>query len=205
MKQTIVIVVGPDMTGKTQIAQELARRTGIPYFKASSERMTFLTSGWGRSATFAVAQEQSRLMLQEDRERLEEIQKNQFWYDLLIADPRMIDFLKQTGQSVIMDRGFPCEFAYSRVMKRKSNTSAVFQIDQAYSKLGAKIVICVRKSYEGIVDDIDPKINSTILQELDREYRYFADKTRCQKLLLEVDNEDIEQELSAIRTGLGIG
>ena len=37
-RQRIIILEGPDGCGKTNIGQELSRRTGIPYFKPTLER-----------------------------------------------------------------------------------------------------------------------------------------------------------------------
>src|ERR1044072_5761579 len=114
MKQQIIVLCGPDRCGKTEIAKELSSRLGIPSFKASSEHETYLK------------------------------QPNQFVYQLRYADVRMVDFLAQTGYSVIMDRAWPCERAYSQVMNRQTDPTALIRIDNAMAKLGARVVICYR-------------------------------------------------------------
>ena len=44
MKQQIVFFVGPDRCGKTEISKATSAAIGVPYFKASSEHDSFLSS-----------------------------------------------------------------------------------------------------------------------------------------------------------------
>jgi len=170
--QKIIMVVGPDMCGKTQIAQALAKDQNIGYFKATSEHETYLSM------------------------------KERFLLQLQHADPRTLDLLKQIGFSAVFDRAYPCEFAYSRVFKRKTDNNKLVMLDREYAKLGAKIILCRRTSYKGIVDDIDPHITSTILEDLDRAYNEFCGWTRCDVLQLNVDDENIQRELTDIKNWL---
>jgi deoxyadenosine/deoxycytidine kinase len=156
------------MTGKTEIAKELSKQTGIPYFKASSEHKTYL---------------------KED---------NMFIQQLRYADPRMTDFLGQTGYSAIFDRAYPCEWVYSKVFDRETDEKALETIDGTYAAMGTRIVITRRHSYENIVDDIDKNINSDVLLKLDREYYNFSQWTKCKTLVLNVDDEDLTRELNDI-------
>lgn len=173
MKPNVIVVVGPDMTGKTQIAKALARRTGLPYFKAKSEHDTYLNNA------------------------------DKFVQQLKYADTRLVDFLKQTGAPVVMDRGWPCEYVYSRVLQRATDHEVLAQVDEEMAKLGAKVVVCVRKKYDGIVDDLDPKLDSKKLQELTDAYYMFVAWTRCQCKVLEVDDEDLDREIEEILQWLG--
>lgn len=173
MSQRIVVFCGPDMTGKTQIAKKFSSITGIPYFKASSEHTTYLNS------------------------------KDRFVNQLRYADPRMTDFLGQTGYSAIFDRAWPCEFVYSSVFGRETDMKMLEEIDAAYAALGANIILTHRKSYEGIVDDIDPKINSEFLQKIDAKYSEFMKWTKCKKLRLQVDDENLSREINDIMIGIG--
>jgi ATP-dependent Lon protease len=167
-QQVIIQLVGPDMTGKTEIAKALAERLDIPYFKASSEHQTYLKG------------------------------KNLFIEQLRHADPRMADFLKQSGYDVVFDRGYPCEYVYSRVMGRETDKDAIFHVDRAYAKLGTKIVVTYRESYDGIVDDIDKRIDQGILEQLEQAYRGFAELTACEIMFLPVDDEDLDREVDDI-------
>jgi deoxyadenosine/deoxycytidine kinase len=173
MMQRIVFLCGPDRCGKTEIGQELAGRSGIPYFKASSEHDTFLSCRVSRREAFL----------------------NQMRY----ADPRVFDVLKQTGHSVIFDRGFPCERVYSKVLGRKTDQQIIKHMDEMWASLGAVIVLCHRSSYLGISDDLDPRIDSHVLDAIHDEYFDFVDNvTRCRTLKLNVDDEDLDREVSEI-------
>jgi len=169
---TIVFVVGPDMVGKTEIAHELARRLGDPklYFKATSEHTSFLSS---RVAV-----------------------NDQFLNQLRFADPRVYDLLRQTGHSVIFDRGYPCEYVYAHVLHRETDMVMINHMDRAWASLGAKIVLCHRSSYEGIVDDLDPSIEVNMLTRLHEKYMEFATWTQCPLLKLNVDDEDLSREVT---------
>ena len=170
--QRIIFMVGPDMSGKTQIAKELSRRIGVPYFKASSEHASFLSKD----------------------------AKNDLFIDQLRhADPRVYDLLKQTGHSVIFDRGFPCEWVYSHVFIRETDQPFLLHMDKQWASLGAKIIFCHRSSYKGIIDDLDPNINEYKLKKIDIVYRTFLEKvTSCDYLMLNVDDEDLDREVSEI-------
>ena len=172
MNQRIVMMVGADMSGKTQIALELSRRTGIPYFKASDEHDAYLSSKVSK--------------------------REAFLYTLRYADPRLFDVLKQAGYSLIFDRAYPCERVYSKVMGRETDVSMLDHMDEMWASLGTVIVVCYRSSYEGIVDDLDSKINAAVLQRLTDEYFEFAKITKCKVMFLNVDDEDLDREVNEV-------
>lgn len=168
MTQQIIVFSGPDRCGKTQIAHELSRRTGIPYFKASTEHQSFLD-------------EQDKFLMQ-----------------LRHADPRVLDLLMQTNHSIIMDRGWPCEYAYSRFFGRETDLAQLRRIDSGYAALGALVVVCVRTSYLGITDDLDSRLGADELSAIDANYRDFIEWTRCKTKLLYVDDENIDREINEL-------
>lgn len=171
--QRILFFVGPDMCGKTQIAQALSRVIDVPYFKATSEHASYLSG------------------------------PNQFINQLRYADMRVFDMLKQTGHSVIFDRGYPCEFVYSKAFGRETDERVLALEDESYASLGAKVVICHRSSYEGIQDDLDSNIKESKLQELHNLYQEFAAWTKCDVLNLNVDDEELEREVADVLKFIG--
>lgn len=175
--QRIVMFVGADMCGKTQIAKELSRVALIPYFKATSEHTTFLSS---RVAV-----------------------NDQFLNQLRFADPRVFDLLRQTGHSVIFDRAYPCEYAYSKVLGRETDMKMLHHVDESWASIKAKIVFCHRSSYAGIQDDLDPTIGEGNLLNLHAAYEEFFDWTKCEVLRLNVDDEDLEREVNDCMAFLG--
>lgn len=172
MTQRIVFLVGPDRCGKTEIGKELSRQSGIPYFKASSEHDTFLSCRVTKREAFL----------------------NQMRY----ADPRVFDVLKQTGHSIIFDRGFPCEWVYSKVLGRETDQQIIKHMDEMWASQGSLVVICQRSTYAGISDDLDPNIDSKVLSNLHDAYAEFASWSRCQILKLSVDDENLGREVSEI-------
>jgi thymidylate kinase len=171
-RQRIVFFVGPDMCGKTEISKALSRVTDIPYFKASSEHDAFLSSRVSK--------------------------RELFLSQLRYADPRVMDLLKQTGQSVIFDRGYPCEYAYSKTFGRETDEKMLRHLDEEWAKLDARIVLCCRNDYSRIVDDLDPTVKGDALQQIHYVYEEFATWTKCKLLKLSVDDENLQRELDEV-------
>lgn len=168
-KQLILFFVGPDMCGKTQISQEVAKVLNVPYFKASSEHDSYLSSKVTKREAFL----------------------NQLRY----ADPRVFDVLRQTGYGLVFDRGFPCEYAYSKVLGRETDMIMLQHMDEMWSSIDARIIFCNRSSYAGIVDDLDPNITGDTLQSLHDAYLDFTSWTKCKVMNLNVDDEDLNREV----------
>lgn len=175
MKPYVVFVCGPDKCCKTKIVKKLARALAVPAFKASSERSNFV----GRSTEFLP--------------------------ELRFADPRIVDFLAQTKHSVVFDRGYPCEYVYSKVLERVTDQEALWKIDEGYAKLGAVVIICHRLSYKGIVDDLRPDLlTEHVLEDLDSVYTKFQGLSKCRSMRVAVDdgkklNEHVEDVVSFLK------
>lgn len=167
-KQLVLLCGGPDRCGKTNILRELERRLHVPYFKASGEHNNFLTS------------------------------QNNFVNELRYADPRFCDLLYQTGHSVLVDRAYMCEWVYSQFFDRETDMRMLRVMDSMYAKLGAKILICTRKSFLGIKDDLDSNIDEEALQKISSLYMEFVKWTRCETYVLYVDDEDLDREVTEI-------
>lgn len=171
-RQKLVFFIGPDRCGKTQISKAVSKALNIPYFKATSEHTSFLSTRVSTS--------------------------DQFLNQLRFADPRVLDILRQTGHSVIFDRGFPCEYAYSKVMGRETDMVMLKHVDEAYAALGAAVVFCHRSSYNGIRDDLDPSIGQELLDRLHAAYELFTYWTKCRLLRLNVDDENLDREVREV-------
>lgn len=161
-------IEGSDMTGKTQIALELSRRTNIPYFKNSGEWFTDL-----RDPSYF---------------------KNLLTYGATF----MADFLCQTRASAIMDRNYASEWVYSRYFNRETNEEVLRRVDEKFAEAGGRIIICRRKSYNGIRDDLHSYVDSHALEGLDALYEEFTRWTRCEVLTIWVDDENLEREVGEI-------
>ncbi len=171
----MIAFIGPDMTGKSNIAAELSRQTGIPVFKNSGEWDTELDS------------------------------PDYFLNLLRFGGPFLMDFMKQTNTSVILDRFYPCELVYSDAFERETDHKAIGWMDKEFADANGKFIICVRKDYAGLVDDQYPDdLPVTMLERLDEGYRRFAKSTSCDFFILETDDRDLNKQIEKIKMFLKI-
>ncbi len=169
-----VAFIGPDMTGKSNIAEELSRTLDIPVFKNSGEWKTELDS------------------------------EDYFLNLLRFGGPFLMDFIKQVSPKVILDRFYPCELVYAEAFGRETDVKVVNWMDEQFSKAGGKFIICLRKDYSGLVDDVYPdKLPTAMLQKIDELYRRFSEYTDCECLILHTDDRDLEKQMSKILNFLG--
>jgi len=166
--QLVLICGGPDRCGKTNILRELERRLNVPYFKASGEHENFLQA------------------------------QDRFINELRYADPRVADMLYQTGMSILIDRGYMCEWVYAQFFGRETDMHMLRAMDNAYKKLGVKILICTRKSFAGIQDDLNPKLDEIALQKISDLYANFVKWTKCSTYTLYVDDENLDREVDEV-------
>ena len=102
-----------------------------------------------------------------------------------------------TGTSVVLDRSYPSEWVYSRVYNRITDHEALTYVDDLAAKVGVKIVIPYRTSYEGMHDDMHD-IDCKAMQKISDMYAEFIIWTKCETLRLCVDSEDIDWEMKTI-------
>lgn len=123
MKQQILIVEGPDKSGKSTVGKLIAKELNIPYFKPKNDK-----------EALNLDTDFSSKMLQ-------------------YCDPYFVDMLQQTKFSLVIDRHFPSEWCYSSVMGRKTDEERIWKTDELFSKISAKILIFKRNSYAGEQDE----------------------------------------------------
>ena len=123
-KQHVVMFVGPDRCGKTNIIAEVERLTGIPSFKATSEHDSFLSSKTTKREAFL----------------------NQLRY----ADPRVFDILKQTGYSLMFDRAHPCDVMPGGCKRPDGGSREVFIREEAHQSGGGGIDALGAQNVTGI-------------------------------------------------------
>ena len=169
-----IAFIGPDMTGKSNIAAELSSRLNVPVFKNSGEWKTELDS------------------------------EDYFLNLLRFGGPFLMDFIKQTNSNVILDRFYPCEMVYAKAFGRDTDMKVISWMDNQFSDSGGKFIICLRKDYSGLVDDVYPdELTPEVLQNLDGFYREFAKFTNCDFLILHTDDRNLENQINKILEFLG--
>ena len=161
--------IGPDMTGKSNIAAELSKRINVPVFKNSGEWKTQLGS------------------------------EDYFLNLLRFGGPFLMDFMKQTNIDVILDRFYPCELVYSQAFNRSTDMNAISWMDNEFFTAGGKFVICLKKSYAGLVDDVFPdQLPTEKLMQLDELYKDFYNFTQCESMILYTDDLNLDRQVSDI-------
>ena len=169
-----VAFIGPDMTGKSNIAAELSRRLSVPVFKNSGEWKTQLDSG------------------------------DYFLNLLRFGGPFLMDFIRQTDVNVILDRFYPCELVYSEAFNRETDMKAISWLDNEFAAANGKFIICLRKDYNGLIDDVFPDdLPPEMLRQIDKLYQDFSNFTKCECLVLYTDDRDLEKQISNIIEFLG--
>jgi thymidylate kinase len=163
----VIIFDAADHCGKTTMAKELSKRTGIPYFKNSDEHRYFLTD------------------------------PNYFISAIRYVDTYFTSYLESTGNSIILDRAWPSEWVYSKVLGRSTDMDVLSELDRRHAALGTKIIIPYRSSYEGITDKYESVTNN--LQRISDTYAEFAAWSRCDCLRFNVDDEDLEREMTCVQ------
>jgi hypothetical protein len=155
------------------MAKELARITGIPYFKNQDEHKYFLKD------------------------------LNYFVHAIRYVDTYFTSYLEATGASIILDRAWPSEWIYSKIMGRSTDLDVLQDLDRRHSRLGTRIVIPWRSDYSKVDDDYEA-INKNI-KTIHSLYMEFAKSwTSCECILLNVDDEDLNREISEIRGRLNV-
>ncbi len=164
-----IAFVGPDRTGKSNIAEALSKELLIPVFKNSGEWRTELDA------------------------------TDYFLNLLRFGGPFLMDFMDQTNSSVILDRFYPCELVYAKAFGRETDEKVVQWMDENFAKSGGKLIFCLRKSYAGLVDDVYPDdLPPSKLEEISSLYLDFQKQTACDSLVIYTDGENLEDQLGQI-------
>ena len=166
-KQEIIIFTGPDGSGKTTIAKKLSPIIKVPYFKNTVEKEYF--------------KHQADI--------------NLFVNALNYEGRFLASFLLQTAYSIILDRSYPCEYAYSRVFNRENNDAAIFMLDDIFNDLGASIIYCFKDEYSNYDDKL---VDLSKIEDIKKYYEEFLSKTVCKYLKLNTADEDLPAQINEI-------
>lgn len=169
----IIIFEGPDSCGKSHMAQALSKATGIPYFKNHDEHRYFLKD------------------------------PQYFIHAIRYVDTYFTSYLEASNASIILDRSWPSEWVYSKVMNRQTDLEVLKELDRRHSALGTKIIVPWRSDYSKINDEY-AAVNDNIHKIHDLYFKFVEEWTLCQTLLLNVDDENLERELKEIRGFIGL-
>ena len=133
------------------------------------------------------------------------INRSEKWFDplidLLYAGETHTQIAEQTGMSVIYDRLYPSEYAYSRAYNRATSHDKIMSMDERYAKMGALIVVCYKdpKAYQKDDKEI---IDVSKYETLTAWYKEFKKITKCKYLMLDTTDENLEAQLATIQAEL---
>jgi len=165
-EQLIIIFDGPDGCGKTNIAQELALQLGIPYYKNEAEHQYFRAD------------------------------PSYFIHAIRYVDTYFTGYLEKSGASVILDRAWPSEWIYSRVMGRDTDMAVLRDLDKRHAGLGTFIITPYRSSYHAVCDEYHEVTDH--IEQIHDLYAEFYSWTRCRNLRICVDSEDLDEQVKTI-------
>ncbi len=94
-------------------------------------------------------------------------------------------FVSQTRSGFVSDRGYPCEFAYSRALGRETDTERLERIDELWAERDALIVILLKGDYAGSNDDL---VDDETLRRVHEGYLDFAAWTRSKFMVIYSDD-----------------
>ena len=114
------------------------------------------------------------------------------WLDQLY----LYEFLKQTGYSVIIDRGFISDLVYTRIFRKKNKETIekLIIVDKLFASIGAKIIYCY-KTKNTFVDDV---IDIDKYSSLSNEYDRFLKLSFCEILKLDTTDMNIDSQINKI-------
>jgi ABC-type cobalamin/Fe3+-siderophores transport system ATPase subunit len=108
----------------------------------------------------------------------------------LAFDYNLTHFLKQTGHRFVSDRGYPCEWVYSRVFKRETDHDLLSLIDTNHALMGTRVLYLYSSVPPFEEDDIVP---SECYGDIKDAYDNFCDAwTECQVTRLDTARMLIE-------------
>lgn len=131
--------------------------------------------------------------------------KGKFKEALEFDQTYLSEFLRQTRTDVVIDRAYPAEWVYSHVYKRKTNMDVLTQVDAAFARMGAYIVIPLRHDYSK--NRKDEVVTDDKLKPLHDKYLEFCEWTRCSTIVIYVDafGNDLKRQLPLLVGELDFG
>lgn len=128
-----------------------------------------------------------------------------FVHSLRYGEPMMLNMIKQLKMDIILDRAYPAEWVYSQVYGRETDMKVLERVDEEFAKLGAHIVVPLRRSYDKVRHD--HLVAKEMLPKLHDKYLEFVQWTMCSTVVIYVDDfkNDLKTEVELIKSGIEWG
>lgn len=116
---------------------------------------------------------------------------------LKTAHELQLDFFAQLAaqskMNIVMDRFHPSEYVYGSLF-RKIDEEVFWHYDKMLGEAGVKIVIPI-KSDEFLEDDLWTRDQLIAIKQ---KFMEFSEKTACQVLVINTEDEELEEQLAKI-------
>lgn len=103
------------------------------------------------------------------------------------------ELARQAKLNIVMDRFYPSEYVYGSLF-RQINEDLIWEFDAKFAELGVKIII-PHKGDAFLEDELWTKEQLIQVRE---KYKEFAEKSKCDVLLLNTEDENLDRELADI-------
>lgn len=107
----------------------------------------------------------------------------------------LYSFLFQTKVSIIKDRDFPCEYAYSQTFNRKTNLQFIWELDNLYSNLNTFLIYCYKDEY---IEE-DEYIEKKYIKDIQINYEEFLKLTKNKFIILNTTSRNLSSQLKIIK------
>lgn len=108
--------------------------------------------------------------------------------------PFLAELLRQTGYSMIIDRGYPSEYAYGKTFNRNVDLDLIGKLDKMFSNLNTTIVYCEKVNNE----EKDERFDIDKYNMLKFNYTQFFIVTKCKHIYLDTTDQDLNKQVKEI-------
>lgn len=136
----IIIFVGPDNCGKTEISQALSKKLNYQYYKNDTEHYCFVENNFDNLVKYHAPG--------------------------MIDFFKKINI----KEGLILDRFTPCEYAYSKTFNRKFEEELLFKLDEELADLNSVIIYCYKDHYESFSDEVVKEEDMKTVMKYYEEY-----------------------------------
>lgn len=176
-KQYILHFTGHDLAGKTSIAKELSKQIEIPYFRNPNNKNYF----------------------NQKNDFLNPVEYAKHSNTLLHAEGGLeINFLNQTGYSIIRDRSYICEMVYSVVYNRVTDLDFIRLLHESYCSIpGFFIIFCFKEFFNKKFEDDCVKEDE--IEQLKTIYKAQISLLTHQEKIMWLDTTDEDLDLQILK------
>ena len=106
----------------------------------------------------------------------------------------LANFMYCTKPNIILDRFYPSEIVYSKVLGRKTDIWDLWKTDRIMASAKTRIILC----YKSTIDQIDEIHDIETLKQVRKGYFEFFGRTKCEKLMLDTTDKNLNKQINKI-------